>query len=415
LSNRSSILSKLKRQQSIFLGLILGKTVCFLLLTTVLARWSDYDESRATGIREGWFPPAQAQWLERQQTGWQRHFTTWDAGHYLVLSEAGYFKELRACAFYPLWPWTVRMGVQVSGASPIMIGMVLANVFSLVGWWLFWRNTGGRFGDTSANWALVFLVAFPGSLFYQFIYSEAQFFLLLMLLWRGLETRSYSSAWLAAFLLPLSRAVGLFVVLPILWHAWERWGERWDGKGGEGSVGTTAGSFMRPWDGFGPAKLVFAPVLGWMTYLALMWHWTGNAFQGFEAQAYWRAHSIANLWDVPKFVFEFFEPTSWHEFRGSVLDRCAFLMVLTSIPVLWRVGRDLLPWVVVLGVIPAMSGTFVSFIRFESVVFPVFVAFGIWAAGAVGRWRWLTFGVAAVLGVFHLILVWRFVNYEWAG
>ncbi|MCD6319089.1 MAG: hypothetical protein J7M03_00240, partial [Candidatus Desulfofervidaceae bacterium] len=104
--------------------------------------------------------------------------------------------------------------------------------------------------------------------------------------------------------------------------------------------------------------------------MALMWHWTGNPFEGFVAQKRWAAHSIHNLWDVPKFVIGFFSPTQWHAFRGSFLDRSVFVLLLYALPVLWRVDKELLVWAYVLGILPAMSGTFTSYIRFASCAFP---------------------------------------------
>jgi hypothetical protein len=128
---------------------------------------------------------------------------------------------------------------------------------------------------------VVFLVAFPGALFFQFNYTESLFLLLVMALWLGLEQRRYTLACAAALLLPITRAVGLFV-----------------------------------------------------------WAW-------------------------------------------------------------------------VLGVMPAMSGTFTSFTRFASCAFPMFIALGVF----LGRrqWRWLRWGLLAVFEVLHLVLVWRFVNFRWAG
>lgn len=418
MSTRFFIFSRLRPDLRIILGLVLWKLVYFLLLIAGITCGSDYDEPRAATTRETWFPPVQARWLEQQQTGLQRHFVTWDAAHYLVLSQSGYSAQLRSCAFYPLWPCTIRWAAKGIRASPVVWGMVLANLLSVGGWWMFWRNTAGRFGESAANWALIHLLVFPGALFHQFIYSEPQFFLLLMVLWKGMESRSYSAAGLAAYLLPLSRAIGLFALLPILVHGWERWRE------------LPVGSALKAEGGFrignvrlrvvqekltGPAVLAIAPVLGWVTGLLLMRHWTGDALHGFEAQEHWRVHSIANLWDVPKFVLGFLTPTSWHEFRGSVLDRFGFLLMLASIPLLWRRGKDLLSWVLILCLIPAMSGTFTSFIRFESVAFPIFIALGVWSAGAVGQRRAMAVGLVSAMASLHVILVWRFVNHGWAG
>ncbi len=357
---------KLKEWQKVLLWLAVVKGGYFALLVGALWLWPDFDESRSTAIREGWFPATEARWLEWQQAGFARHFTTWDAAHYLVLSEAGYFKGLKACAFYPLWPLAIRLLSDGTGVSRLIGGMVLANLFSLAGWTLFWSIAGKRFGEAVATWALVFLVVFPGSLFYQFVYTEPLFFLLAMLLWFGLESKRYGLAWVAAFLLPLSRAVGVFVLLPILWHGLMhcQWGvlrrKRWlseerTREKDQMSVG------VAKLPGAGLAVLIAAPFLGWATYFGLMRVWTGNAYEGFEAQAYWRAHSIGNLWDLPRFFFGFFEPTSLHEFRGSVLDRCGFLMMAFCLPLLWRLGKDLIVWSCVLGIVPAMSGTFISF------------------------------------------------------
>lgn len=51
------------------------------------------------------------------------------------------------------------------------------------------RLVARRWGEPAALWALVFLVAFPGALFFQFLYSESLFLLLLLGLWWALKER----------------------------------------------------------------------------------------------------------------------------------------------------------------------------------------------------------------------------------
>lgn len=153
---------------------------------------------------------------------------------------------------------------------------------------------------------------------------------------------------------------------------------------------------------------------GWGCYLGLMWHWTGNPFEGLQAQKYWgNTHAVSHLWDVFGFAAGFFEATGWHGFRGSLLDRMGFLLLLVCLPVMWRQGKDLLAWVYMLGIAPAMSGTFTSFLRYESTVFPLFIALAVSVVSfnrAWPRWFWLVAGAGL-----HGLLVWRFVNYRWAG
>jgi NhaP-type Na+/H+ and K+/H+ antiporter len=114
-------------------------------------------------------------------------------------------------------------------------------------------------------------------------------------------------------------------------------------------------------------------------------------------------------------------------------------VLLYTLPVQWRLGKDLLVWIYVLGILPAMSGTFTSYTRFESTAFPVFIALAAFlnAEGGVRTAessvtpvaprlatlasrlprlrvavRWALLGTFAVL---HLWLLWRFVNFRWAG
>jgi len=364
----------------------------------------------------------------------------------LYLSQSGYAAGVRSCAFYPLWPLLVRGFAPVLGGSHLLAGLVLANSLSLAAWVGFHRLVSRRWGESAATWALVFLVAFPGSLFFQFHYSESLFLLLVLLLWWALEQGRPGWAALAGGLLPLTRGVGIFVVLPIagyalkpavpwvaararqasrlggaVWQTVLHWGRlRCRGGGGVAGSGEAVPAVFPLRAVARRALLLAAPLLGWAAYLALMGVWTGNAFEGFAAQRHWGVHAVGNLWDVPKFVVGFFTPSEWHAFRGSVLDRCAFVLVLYCLPVLWRLDKSLLVWIYVLGILPAMSGTFTSFTRFASCGFPFFIALGVFlkpdpGARGWGIRAWLRWVLLAVFALLHVVLVWRFVNFRWAG
>lgn len=399
---------------------LVGVKLGYWVVVLSFVWWGEgFDAEGAERIRQDWFP---AETPPPEHGRWARHVATWDAEHYLYLSCHGYGPGVRSVAFYPLWPLLVRALAPLAGGDHLLAGLVLANLLSLAGWVLFHRLCARRFGERTADLALTLLVAFPGALFFQFLYTEALFFLLLMGLWWGLERRRRTLAGAAALLLPLTRGVGVFAVLPIAWVLARESGLRawvWRLAFGAGQksavrsegfvqIGVPESGFLKtPW------LLLAAPGLGWAVYLALMWQWTGNPWAGIEAQGYWGVHAISNLWDVPKFVKGFFEVRAWHEFTGSVLDRLGFLLVLYALPVLWRRGRDLVAWTLMLAVIPAMSGTFVSFLRFASCAFPVFLAGA--AVLSTAKWRWPLGGALTVSVGLHLILLWRFLNYQWAG
>jgi hypothetical protein len=400
-------------------GLVCFKTAYFTALIAGLLVWGDLGE----------FVRLPQRWTPKGGPSFASHFSGWDAGYYLSLSEQGYHAGDSACAFNPLWPLLVRVVSPLAGNRPLIGGLVLANVLSAAGCLLFFVVAGKRFGAKAAKLALLFLVAFPGSLFFQFAYSEPLFFLLVMLLWWGIERRCYGATAAAAFLLPLARGVGVFALLPLAWHVLEPasdWASNRirravarlgiNARGGRASQSremgpAQAGFPLRPvvrrvW-------LLAPPLAGFGSYLALMAWWTGNPFEGFTAQKYWGVHSVWNLVDLPKFALGFVSPTTWHAFTGSLLDRCVFVLVLYLMPVIFRLGKDLTAWTVMLAWVPAMSGTFTSFTRFASCAFPLFIGLGVFFSRPDRRaGRFLLLGVFVIL---HAVLVWRYVNCLWAG
>jgi len=368
------------------------------------------------------------QWTPAGHPVFESYFTTWDAGHYLHLVEKGYQSGHKSCAFYPLWPLLVRWISNCTGHHYVISVIVLANGFSLAGFFMFYRMVSRRFGESLARSSLFLLLAFPGSLFFQFGYSEGLFFLLVMLLSFGLERNRLKMALIAAFLLPLTRPLGIFCVFPIALQlirrlpdaCWVYWAKRirrvkWLGRFPGREKGEGTGTGVAPLDQVGLLRwaLLTAPFCGWGLYFVLMAVWTGNPFEGFAAQKYWGVQSVSNLFNVTKFVVGFLTPTSWHGFRGSMVDRCAFLLLLYCLPLIWRLDKGWFLWAVVLGIVPALTGTFTSFIRFESVVFPVFIALAVWLSSP-GK-KLLHLFVSASLVAMHLVFVWRFIYFEWAG
>lgn len=458
------------RWSRILLWLLLVKVAYLAAVYGALRRWGDMDIAMYQSVMQ--------HWPRDGGPVFASHFATWDGAHYLYLSEVGYARGVNSCAFYPLWPLLMRGGSVLTGGSHLVAGMILANVFSLAAWGVLYAVVARRFGEGTAWWTLVWLIAFPGTLFGQFLYSEPVFLLLVVLLWWGLESGRQGWATAAAVLLPLARPTGVFALLPIGWHLLRRKPPVWVARGlsqvarlrkglwptGEASsetreggatdriasgpsaaapsaaraVGAEAGSPKRRgpeaelptarW-GWTDYALLLAPLAGWAVYLTLMWYWTGNPFEGFDAQKHWQVHSFTNLVNVPKFVLALFTPDEWHAFRGSLLDRCLFILLLYTLPVQWRLGKDLLVWTYVLGVLPAMSGMFTSFTRYAATVFPLFIALAVflgtdgrgeripsadtarpWPLLALLRWGLLTGFV-----VLHVVLLWRFVNFRWAG
>lgn len=368
-------------------------------------------------------------WTSNGHPTFESYFTTWDAAHYLYLAENGYQAGHETCAFFPLWPFSIRCLSALTRSDLIVSGMILTNVFSLAGLFIFFRIVSRRFGERVAWNSVTLLLAFPGALFFQFIYSESLFFLLIMLLCYGLDSNRFAISALAGFLIPFTRAVGIFCVFPVAFLLIKRiidkfplqLKSRFSEKDRPQEPAVTdypqrhfANATLWP-NVVGYGWVLMLTVGGWIAYLLLMREWTGNAFAGFDAQRHWGVHSVGNIFNVTKFVEAFFHPTRWHAFTGSVLDRCAFLLLLDCLPLVWRLNKVWFVWAIVLGVVPAMSGHFTSFIRFEAIVFPMFVALAVYFNQADKSKRWLFMFTTIAFASLHLILLWRFLFFMWAG
>ena len=171
------------------LRLFIFKLSYWAILLLCVMRWGSFG---------GFFPILD--WPQTTTRSYTTHFIVFDGAFYLSIAQTGYHTGNRDCAFYPLWPAVCKLLSWIPDVNLVVAGLLLANLFSLVGWLLIYRITSKKFGTAAASWALAFLLLFPGSIFYQFLYSESLFLFLLALLWWGLETGKLWPTLVAAFL-----------------------------------------------------------------------------------------------------------------------------------------------------------------------------------------------------------------------
>jgi hypothetical protein len=405
-----------------------------LLLLGVAAFWGEFDEPR--------FRSVFARWPQTGSPTLSSHLSTWDIAHYLRLSQDGYDAGSSSCAFYPLWPATIRTATDAAGGRPVLTSLLLTNALSLVGLWLFYRLVERRCGAAAGRDSLIVLLVFPGALFFSFPYTESLYLVILMLFFWGLELERRSWVAVAGFLLPLTRAVGIFIVLPLAWYLFEQWrkgpGER-VAQTFKSSVSRVAkpadptsshvlpiwksaiqqvwkpalrhrmphGKFNRTW------LLLLCPLLGHATYFGTMYAWTGNAFEGFEAQkAYPNSPSINNMFDFPAFWNAFINVRSLDGMMDSTLDRGFFLLFLALLPAVWKLNKTWFWYTLPTGLVPAMTSYFMSYRRYIMVLFPLFIVLAqVLAKGP----RWMFWYYVILLAALQAWAVTRFVNFNWAG
>jgi len=393
----------------------------------VLARFNEFQ-----------FQSAFANWPLGGVPAFSSRFSTWDIAHYLQLSRNGYEAGSSSCAFYPLWPMVLRLATTTTGGGhPVFMAMLLANALSLLGLWLLYRLMERHCGPAISRDALILMLAFPGALFFSFPYTESLYLVLLMWFFWGLELERWWWTALAGFLLPLARPVGVFVLLPLAWYLYE---QQRPGGVVPARSGSHPGSVERSsrresaliplgfrWSGltsaatdliglFAHRRWLFlcAPVLGYALYFGLMYVWTGNAFEGFEAQkAYPNSPSIKNMFNVAGFTHALLNVGSVDGMMDAALDRGCFLLFLALLPAMYRLDKLWFFYVLPAGLVPAMTSWFMSYRRYTIVLFPLFIVLAQLLART--KSRWLLWYYVILMAALQAWAVKQFVNFNWAA
>ena len=210
-----NITQKVKNLNQVFeikqrpiLGLVLG-VKCILLVSVWLVA--------------SFYPHLYSQGAYYENFHWSQEtpslkswFETWDGMHYLYLSQHGYAANHPTAAFYPLWPFLIRAGSVVLAGHSLIAALVLSNLLSCLGLWMLhdWMSRKDR---PLADVTLLLILAYPGSLFFMFAYTESLFLFLSISFFVFLMQRKYWMTALVSFFLPLTRSVGVLSMIPLIY------------------------------------------------------------------------------------------------------------------------------------------------------------------------------------------------------
>ncbi len=313
---------------------------------------------------------------------------TWDTQQYIHISVHGYDRsDPMGPAFWPLWPACIAAG-RLIGLPTLVSAMILSNAFSLAGLLAFHALVADEKGSGVADLALAAQLAWPAAFFFLLPYSESLFFLLVVVLFLGLQRENVPLETASAFLLPLARAAGAFVLVPLAVDAWQKKSRR--------------------------ALLPVAGVIaGLLLYFGVMALAAGDPLAAFAGQAHYVTHpSLANLVDMPRFVHALVAPANVRAMSAALVDRALFVGYLALLPVVWKWNRTWFWLALVLGVIPAMTQTFASFSRYALVIFPIFAAAGGLLARCTPAWRAAILATAVALQIVLFVL---HINNHWVA
>jgi hypothetical protein len=284
-------------------------------------------------------------------------FKTWDAQHYLFLADHGYAPGQWSNVFYPLFPFLIHIAGFLFFKNGLLAGLFLSLVFTLMAMFLLYRLVKELHGPQTAYDTCLFLLAFPTGFYLGLVYTESLFLALTAgYFYFSIKEKPWAAAF-CAFLLPLTRPIGILILPAACWALYSRKGKK---------------DFS--WALFlGPAGFL----LGFGLYLGLMTWFTNDPWIGFGTQNHFRSHNdLSNLvhpldWFMRNFIHIHY---SLLGVETDPLNRLFFLAFILALVLSFRRSdRSLWIYALVLGLFPAMISDLMSYMRYLLVVFPLFI------------------------------------------
>jgi len=323
-------------------------------------------------------------------------FKTWDSYNFLYIAKNGYAEgPNKFNVLFPLFPVLIKIFLPIFKGNAVLCGILLSNIFSLIGMMYFYYFVARHFNFNVAMASLLALLAFPTSFYLSIIYSEALFFMLIVMFFYYAFERRYLPAALCALFLPLTRLTGLSVAIVFAAIYFE------DNK-----------LKIKP----NILYLLF-PVFGFMGLLAFFYFTTGNAFEWLDSQRIYIAkHSVSNLLNPLVTLYNNFFKTDFtlHGYTSSIIDRFAFLLFTVVLFFTFRKQRlSLFLYAFLVGFLPALTSNMMSYLRYLSIAFPIYLFLGM--NFNMERRRLAFYSLLIVSLLIQGFFITRHVNYFWVG
>jgi hypothetical protein len=360
-------------------------------------------------------------------------FRNWDGTWYRLVAVDGYDATLAATsAFWPLYPWLMNLGNQLTGWSPETIGYLVSNISFFFALHYLYKLVTLDFDASIARRTLWALALFPTAFFFNAIYTESLFLLLAVAALYYARRGEWLLAGLIGLLAALTRSAGVMLLAPfgILFLQQFGWSVRhWFPKG------------------FAAALPVLGPVIfGWyltrkdlsfLDWADQQWQWnrfSANPWETFDCTLNGCDATVRQFGqENPTYVHpidwgwigQLFDNLNWSfisssEFRFRFGESHVLELIVTVLAILLvLVGFRLVPLYYTVFVIPALLvplltpssvNPLMSMPRFVLPLFPLFVV-----AALLVRNRNLGLVIASISSLLLVILTMQFALWYWVS
>lgn len=292
---------------------------------------------------------------------WIWGFGNFDGVHYLRIAQNGYSAEYSQ-AFFPLYPVIIHFFTNVflpkNQASYFFAGLILSNIFFILGMILFYKLLRLDVNQRKAFNALILLVSFPTSFYFGSIYTESLFLLLVVATFYFTRKKNFIIAGICAGLASATRIFGLILVPALLAELYLKIKNK--------EIKLNVRELINP-----VAGIALAPVgtLLYMFYLKLSFN---NPLYFLTSQPIFGAERTSgSLILLPQVFFRYLKifitvPVNSLSFFNAILEFSFTIIILTILIVTFRKIR-LSYFIFILGclLLPTLTGTLSSMPRYS--------------------------------------------------
>lgn len=309
--------------------------------------------------------------------------TQWDAGWNSVIASQGYvemtdmgsgIERFMPLAFFPVVPKCVQFLHHLTGLPIAQSGLFFCTFCGLLGIVVLWRLIQRRYSEEVASDSILLLLVSPFAFVLSMFYTEGPTLLAVALCFTALDRKRWFWAGAAALLVGSMRPSGFLIVVPCLVAAIM-----------EFRSSRSVKPFVAP---------LLAP-LGFLAWLAYVWHRTGEVTGYFQIQSKgWGAS-----FDWGRATFEAIIDLITHQWKTpNTVISPLLLLILGGLGLFFAFRRHLdkvwLSYAIAVVALTATNSRQASGGRFLLLAFPLFVAF---ALSIPKRWLPMVAAMSAVV------------------
>lgn len=153
---------------------------------------------------------------------WLDIWGVWDTGWYLDIAKNWYSTRLNELGqanygFFPLYPLLMRL-IGLTIGDYYIAGLIISNIFLIIACIFLYKLVCLDSGGNTARRSIKYLFLFPTAFIFSGVFSESLFLALLIMCFYYAKKGNWRRVGIIGFFLSLTRPIGVFVILPLLYE-----------------------------------------------------------------------------------------------------------------------------------------------------------------------------------------------------